>query len=316
MRLACLSYVSQQSKFSAQLQQMPFGRGSRSSTRNKVPCAGSDADNGLSVFLGVRRRLFGIAYRMLKNAAEAEDIVQDVWIRWQTTDRRAVRDAAAFLATTTRRLAINIIQAARSRRETFAGSSLQEHVDISGDPELEAERREALRSAVLVLLEKLSPSERSAYVLRKAFGYSYREIATVLRLQEANARQLVARAQRHVADNRHASVNSVERRRFLSAFVAAAEDGALAALESFFSGMVEGSRERKRGQHSLDRQCSELHPSFANHWLLTQPRAKGVIPFSDGDLILQPGPTQSPFARHESVEYITLEEGADTYGHL
>jgi DNA-directed RNA polymerase specialized sigma24 family protein len=81
----------------------------------------STSDDGLSAFMSVRPRLFGIAYRMLGSAAEAEDIVQDVWVRWQMTDRSLVRDAAAFLVTTTTRLAINVLQSARSRRETHVG---------------------------------------------------------------------------------------------------------------------------------------------------------------------------------------------------
>src|ERR687896_611109 len=97
-------------------------------------------DDGLSAFMSVRPRLFGIAYRMLRSAAEAEDVVQDVWVRWQTANRSVVRDAAAFLATTTTRLAINVMQSARSRRETWAAPSLPEPVDSGADPRLEAER--------------------------------------------------------------------------------------------------------------------------------------------------------------------------------
>lgn len=208
-------------------------------------------DDGLSVFLSMRARLCAIAYRILKSAAEAEDIVQDVWIRWQTTDRGGVRDAAAFLVTTTTHLAINVIQSARWRRETTIGPSLWESVDTSDDPESEAERSEGLQGAVLVLLEKLSPAERAAYALREAFDYSYREIANILRVQEANARQLVTRARQHLVDSRHAVVNSVEQKCFLAAFVAAAHNGAFAALESFFVG-ARGSpgkdeRERRTG---------------------------------------------------------------------
>jgi len=159
-------------------------------------------DDGLSAFLSVRPRLFGIACRTLGSAAEAEDVVQDVWVRWQTADRSLVRDAAAFLATTTTRLAINVMQSARSRRETYVGPRLPEPVDTSADPRLEAERGEALRLGVLVLLEKLSPTERAAYILREAFEYAYRDIADILRLQEANARQLVTRARQHLANGR------------------------------------------------------------------------------------------------------------------
>ncbi len=137
-----------------------------------------ELDDGLSVFANVRPRLFGIAYRMLGSVAEAEDIVQDVWLRWQSTNRRAVETPAAFLATTTTRLCINLLQSASSRRETYIGSWLPEPVDTSSDPEVGAERGEALKRAVLVLLEKLSPTERSAYVLREAFEYSYRRSRT------------------------------------------------------------------------------------------------------------------------------------------
>jgi len=158
-----------------------------------------DDDDGLSAFMSVRSRLFGIAYRMLGSAAEAEDIVQDVWVRWQTANRSVVRDAPAFLATTTRRLAINLLQSARSRRETGVGLCLPEPVDTSADPGSGAERSEALEVAILILREKLSPSQRAAYILREAFDYAYGEIAAMLRLEEANTRQLVTRARQHVA---------------------------------------------------------------------------------------------------------------------
>jgi RNA polymerase sigma-70 factor (ECF subfamily) len=147
-------------------------------------------DDGLSAFADVRPRLFGIAYRMLGSVVEAEDIVQDTWLRWQVTDRKVVDNSGAFLATTTTRLCINLIQSAPSRRETYVGTWLPEPVDTSDDPALDAERREALGLAILLLLEKLSPTERAAYVLREAFDYSYRQIANILQMEEANARQL------------------------------------------------------------------------------------------------------------------------------
>ena len=191
-------------------------------------------DDGLSAFLSVRARLFRIAYRMLGSAAEAEDIVQDVWVRWQTADRRGVRDAPAFLATTTRRLAINVLQSARSRRETCAGPCLPEPVDTSADPGSGAEMSEALEGAVRILLEKLSPRERAAYILREAFDYPYREIADVLRLREANTRQLVTRARRHVAKDRRAPVSSAAQRRLLDAFISAAQRGDVAGARMPF----------------------------------------------------------------------------------
>jgi RNA polymerase sigma-70 factor (ECF subfamily) len=191
----------------------------------------STYDDGLSAFMRVRPRLFGIAYRMLGSAAEAEDIVQDVWVRWQTTDRVVVRDAAAFLATTTTRLAINVMQSARSRRETVVGPWLPEPADTSSDPGVGAERCQGLEAGVLVLLEKLSATERAAYILREAFDYAYRDIAKALRLAEANARQVVTRARQHVANGRRMPTNSTERRRLLEAFLEAAQNGDVAALQ-------------------------------------------------------------------------------------
>src|SRR3954470_458964 len=134
-------------------------------------------DDGLSAFMSVRPRLFGIAYRMLGSAAEAEDVVQDAWVRWQSCDRSQVLNPTAFLVTTTTRLAMNVVQSARARRESYVGEWLAEPVDTSADPTLGAVTAEALELGVLVLLERLSPGERAAYVLREAFEYEYSQIA-------------------------------------------------------------------------------------------------------------------------------------------
>ena len=191
----------------------------------------SEHNDGLAAFSIVSPRLFGIAYRMLGSAAEAEDIVQDVWLLWQSTNRSVVENPPAFLATITTRLCINLAQCAHSRRETYIGTWLSEPVDTSVDPGLGVERGEALRLAVLVLLEKLSPTERAAYILREAFDYAYRQIADILQMEEANTRQLVSRARKHIADDRSTPVRSGEQRRLLEAFVAAAQKGDMAALE-------------------------------------------------------------------------------------
>jgi RNA polymerase sigma factor (sigma-70 family) len=191
----------------------------------------STYDDGLAAFMHVRPRLFGIAYRMLRSAAEAEDLVQDVWLRWQTTDRRVVRDAAAFLATTTTRLAINVMQSARARRETAADCCPHEPVDARADPLSDAERDQALASGMLLLLERLTPIERAAYILREALDYPYREIANLLRLEEANARQVVTRARQRVANGRTTSTSPTEQRRLLDAFTAATRSGDVTSLE-------------------------------------------------------------------------------------
>jgi RNA polymerase sigma-70 factor (ECF subfamily) len=192
-------------------------------------------DDALSAFAEVRPRLFGIAYRMLGSAAEAEDIVQDVWLRWQSANRSVVENPRAFLTTTTTRLCINVAQSAQARRETYVGTWLPEPVDTSMDPGLGAERDEALKLAVLVLLEKLSPTERAAYILREAFDYSYSQIGEILQIEEANARQLVSRARKHIAEGRRKPVGSGEQRRLLEAFIGAAQRGDMASLEGLFA---------------------------------------------------------------------------------
>jgi RNA polymerase sigma-70 factor (ECF subfamily) len=188
-------------------------------------------DDGLSVFLRVRSRLFGIAFRLLGSVVEAEDVVQEVWVRWQTTDRNRVGNPTAFLVAAAKRLAINVLQSARVRRETRARAWLPELVDVEADPGREAERGEALNCAVLLLFQKLSPTERAAFVLREAFGHPYRDIAAVLRVEEANARQIVTRAREHLCAERRTSVSPAEQRCLLDAFVAAARTGDLAAFE-------------------------------------------------------------------------------------
>jgi RNA polymerase sigma-70 factor, ECF subfamily len=198
-------------------------------------------DDGLSAFMSVRPRLFGIAYRMLGSAAEAEDVVQDVWLRWQTTDRSVVRDAAAFLATTATRVAINVRQSARARRETYVGPWQPEPVDTSSDPWLAAERDQELACGVRVLLERLTPTERAAYILREAFDYAYRDIASVLRLAEANARQVVTRARQHIVSGRTTATSSTELECLLGVFIAAAHDGDVAGLEDLFASNVVSS---------------------------------------------------------------------------
>jgi RNA polymerase sigma-70 factor (ECF subfamily) len=197
--------------------------------------AGEVSEADAALFQTMRPRLFGIAYRVLGTACEADDIVQETWIRWQGTDRSKVRDASAFLVTTTTRLAINVAQSARARREMHIGPRLVDPVDAAANPSLDAEQGEALESAVRVLLQKLSPAERAAYVLREAFDYPYRHISQVLALSEANARQLVTRARRRLCGEHRRPVGATEHQRLLDAFVAAAQTGDLARLEQLLA---------------------------------------------------------------------------------
>ena len=195
-------------------------------------------DVEVDVFDRVRPRLFGIAYRMLGSVTEAEDVLQDAWLRWNATDRDAVAEPGAYLATVVTRLAIAELTSARARREAYVGPWLPEPVDTSADPLLGAERAEALSLAVLVLLERLSPAERAAVVLHAAFDYPHSRVAEVLETTEANARQLFSRARKHLDDARPRAVSPVERGRLLAAFLAAAQAGDRAALEDVLAAGV------------------------------------------------------------------------------
>jgi RNA polymerase sigma-70 factor (ECF subfamily) len=191
-----------------------------------------------AVFEQQRGRLFGIAYRMLGEVGLAEDVVQNAWLRWNTAKQDAVAEPGAYLATVVTRLAITELTSARARREVYVGPWLPEPVDTSADPLLGAERGEALSMAVLVLLERLSPAERAAFVLHEAFDYPHARVADVLETTEANARQLFARAKKHLDAGRTQPVSVAERDRLLGAFLAAAGAGDLAALEAVLASDV------------------------------------------------------------------------------
>ncbi|MEU6321671.1 sigma-70 family RNA polymerase sigma factor [Streptomyces sp. NPDC047009] len=195
----------------------------------------SDLEEAVSVFVQQRPRLFGIARRVLGSAVEAEDVVQEVWLRWQKTDRSAVVSPAAFLSCTATRLAINVRQSARVRRETCIGPWLPEPVDTSSDPEADAQRAEALQLALQLVLEKLNPTERAVYVLREAFDYAYSEIAEILQLSLVNVRKIVSRARKRLSEDNRESVDTTEHRRLLKAFVSAARTGDVAVLEAFLA---------------------------------------------------------------------------------
>ncbi|MFC6929063.1 sigma-70 family RNA polymerase sigma factor [Actinomadura yumaensis] len=192
-------------------------------------------EEAASVFTRARPRLFGIAYRMLGSVTEAEDVVQDTWLRWQDADRPAIANPTAFLALITTRLAINITKSARSRRETYIGPWLPEPVDTGTDPALAAERGEALELALLLLLQRLTPTERAAYILREAFDYPYPRIAEILQVSPANTRQLVSRARKHLTSTRRVPIDRTEHRRLVEVFLSAAQTGNTAALEDLFA---------------------------------------------------------------------------------
>jgi RNA polymerase sigma-70 factor (ECF subfamily) len=194
-----------------------------------------EADEAVAVFVELRPRLFGIAYRLLGSAVESEDVVQEVWLRWQKTDRSAVVSPVAFLSKATTRLAINVAQSARVRRETYIGPWLPEPIDTSNDPEVGAQRAEALELALLLVLGKLAPTERAAYVLREAFDYAYADIAEILGFTVVNVRKIVSRARKHLSADHRETVDAVEHRQLLTTFVSASRTGDIASLEALLT---------------------------------------------------------------------------------
>lgn len=188
----------------------------------------------------LRPRAFAIAYRMLGSVAEAEDVVQEALLRvhvaMDSGDR--IESPLAYVATITTRLAINELRSARTRRESYFGEWLPEPL-VSGPADETSRRAEMANSlslAFLVLLESLSPEQRAALLLRDVFDYAYHEVAAVIGTTEANARQLAARARRHVAERRPSFEASPERRDELAQrFFAAAREGDLAGLEALLA---------------------------------------------------------------------------------
>ncbi|GAA4240897.1 RNA polymerase sigma-70 factor [Actinomadura meridiana] len=149
-----------------------------------------------------RGLLFAVAYRMLGTAADAEDAVQDAWLRWSAVDRSGIADPKSYLVRITANVALDRLRTLRSRRETYVGPWLPEPILTSPDVAEDAELSESVSMAMLVVLETLSPLERAVFVLKEAFGFPYAEIAAALDRSEASVRQLGARARKHVEARR------------------------------------------------------------------------------------------------------------------
>jgi RNA polymerase sigma-70 factor (ECF subfamily) len=185
----------------------------------------------------VRDRGFAVAYRMLGTVSEAEDVVQDALLRMARTEE-TIEQPAAWITTVATRLAIDVLRSARVQRETYIGPWLPEPLveDVDSAPEARAELADSVSQAFLVLLERLTPVERAAFVLREVFGYDYPELAAVLDRTEVSCRQLVARAKKHVqADAPRFDTDPDRRDRLFDSFVAAAEDGDLEELEQLLA---------------------------------------------------------------------------------
>ncbi|MFF7644930.1 RNA polymerase sigma-70 factor [Streptomyces canus] len=198
-------------------------------------------DTETDVFEEHRPVLLGVAYRMLGRVADAEDVVQEAWLRWSAADRSEVREPRAYLVRVTTRLAIDRLRQVKSRGETYVGPWLPEPYvtdfgDTVPDTAEQAVLADSVSLAVLVVMESLSPLERAVFVLREAFGYPYADIAAMLDRGEPAVRQLAGRARRHVEERRpRYDVDPVRRRDLTERFLAAAGGGDLKELLSLLA---------------------------------------------------------------------------------
>ena len=195
-----------------------------------------------------RRRLLGLAYRMLGSMADAEDAVQETYLRWHAAEREKVWDPKAFLMTTTTRICLDVLTSARVRREEYVGPWLPEPVVNTAElaPDTHTELAEDLSIALLLTLDRLSPLERAAFLLHDVFDFSFEEVATTLERSVAACRQLAARARAHVREARPRGAAEPARSgeidakhaQFMSAFVAASRSGDLNVLTQLLAGDV------------------------------------------------------------------------------
>lgn len=200
-------------------------------------------DDGTAAFLQARPRLLGIAYRLLGSMWDAEDVVAEAMVRWLRTDRDQVREPAAFLTTVVSRLALDQLRSARASRETYVGPWLPVPVltesTAYGDPLDDVVNRETLSLATLRLLEQLTPPERAVFVLREAFDLPYPQVAEIVEVTVANARQLMRRARARIDAGAHRSeADPAEHAALLERFLRAATTGDLNELERLLAADV------------------------------------------------------------------------------
>lgn len=230
----------------------------------EAPAEGPPANRALAHFEELRPRLFGVAYGLLGSVAEAEDVVQDAWIRLQRTDVDQIDDLTGWLVTTTSRLALDVLRAARTRREAYVGPWLPEPVETAPDPADSVSLADSMSWAMLVVLETLSPAERAAFVLHDVFGLSFDEVGAALGRTPAACRKLASRAREHVEQRQpRFDVDPKAHRAVVEAFSKATRSGDLdgllglldpdAVLTSDGGGLVRAARNPIRGADKVAR---------------------------------------------------------------
>lgn len=195
-------------------------------------------DSPTALFQQHRPRLFGLAYRMLGTPADAEDVLHDAWLRWHAQDAAVLDDAEAWLVTVTTRIALDRLRRAKTERAHYPGPWLPEPlVAESEQPEAQLERAESLTLTFLLLLERLSPEERAAFLLREVFDYSHAETAAMLGIGEDACRQRVHRAKQRLREDRpHRAMPNIDtQRRLLERFMQALQQPDMPTLRALFA---------------------------------------------------------------------------------
>lgn len=254
--------------------------------------------SGSAVFERLRQRLFAVAYRMTGTRADAEDVVQEAYLRWHSADTSGVRSPEAWLVSVATRISIDRLRRASLEREKYTGPWLPE--PLFGLPERSPEERLELDSdlsmAFMVLLERLAPVERAAFLLHDVFDCGYPEIARILRKGEAACRQIVHRARERVrSERRRFDVGEEDRRRLIEQFKGAADAGDEATLLSLFAedatmtsdggGVVPAARKVVRGRRRIARLYLVLARKLGGrlrHSVLTINGEPGLVTFLDG----------------------------------
>ena len=258
-------------------------------------------DSVIDLFEHHRPRLFGLAYRMLGTPADAEDVLHDAWLRLHARDLDALDDPEAWLVTVTTRLALDRLRRARTEREAYVGPWLPEPlVPEAEQPEATLERGETLTLSFLLLLERLSPDERAAFLLREVFDYSHAEAAAILDITEDACRQRVHRAKVHLREGRpRFDVDQAAQRRLLQRFVAAMEAPTLDTLRALFAedalhisdggGVARATLRPLHGADRIARLYLQLGRNFTGPGVRYEPATLNGAPalfMRDGDTLL------------------------------
>lgn len=239
----------------------------------------SDTTPEPDAYLEHRRLLFATAYRMLGSVTDAEDILQDAWLAWNSADRATIQHPKAYLVRTVTNLSLNRLTSARATRETYVGPWLPEPLLTSPDAALETEMAETVSTAMMVVLETLSPVERAVFLLREVFGYSHAEIADALERPEPTVRQIAHRARAHVQARRpRFDTDQAERERVTEQFIAACSGGDVNAVMELLAPQVTCWSD---GGGKITAALRPLHgPDHVARWILgvlAKPASAGTV---------------------------------------